>query len=182
MKPILINAYSALELSVNTPDHIAQRAQLCTPSIVHFDPTYGTLQFTTSCSGSANTWIQTVTFNDWWSTILLEDPEQMETPVDIQTELADNPEENLSIPVDDSRVVKPTSTWEDVRNMYPELINMDIQIHCNCPAFLYWGSWHNLEQTDTAIYNEGTPFPHTRDTSGSNIICKHLSAVFASFF
>lgn len=195
MRPIVINAYSALELTMNAPEKVSERAAVCTPTLVHFAPSNGLIQFRTNCSGSGNTWVQTVTFNDWWSVVTLDNPENIETPEYLETlenteppPLDDagqviQPQAQLQEP-DNYRLVKPTATWEEVRDMYPELINMDIQVFCNCPAFQYWGSRYHLEQTDSAIFNEGTPKPDIRNPEPEqpNIICKHLAAVFANFF
>ena len=75
-----------------------------------------------------------------------------------------------------------TESWPEVLAKFPELVNMDIMVHCDCPAFLWWGSWYNLEQRDTSLFPEGIPFPHVRDPALNNIICKHLAAVFANHF
>jgi len=77
---------------------------------------------------------------------------------------------------------EPNIPWETVLSSTPEIVNMDVQVHCNCPAFLWWGSWNQLEQRDSALFPEGTPYPYTRDPDGNNIICKHLAAVFRQHF
>jgi len=176
---ICITAATALDLSMNAPYWVEDRSALCTPQLIHFDPTYGTLQFNTNCSGSNNTWIQTITFNDWWSIVTLENPDQIESLPDMGTE--DNTElDEVSEEAD--RLVTMSSTWEEVLGLYPELVNADIQVHCNCPAYRYWGSWYQLEQDNTSIYPEGIAQPTTNDPQGNNNICKHLAAVFRAYF
>lgn len=181
---IRIKAYSALELSMNAPYWVEDKAALCTPTLIHFDPAYGTLQFNTNCSGSRNTWIQTITFIDWWSVVTLEDPNQIETLPDMET--SDNTELDHTSEHND-KLVTQHSTWEEVRGMYPDVINLDVQVHCNCPAFRWWGAWYNLEQNNSAIYPENIQAPNPElgnqyELRVANNICKHLAAVFRMYF
>ncbi len=50
----------------------------------------------------------------------------------------------------------------------------NIQVHCGCPAFLFWGSQYILTQLDAAIVPE-TRFPHIRNPHLKGIVCKHLN-------
>ena len=59
--------------------------------------------------------------------------------------------------------------------------DLDIQVSCSCPAFLYWGAQWNLHQRDGLL---GTPRPLLQapterlDLRGNYVICKHCHAVF----
>jgi hypothetical protein len=59
--------------------------------------------------------------------------------------------------------------------------DLDVQISCSCPAFLYWGAQWNLHQRDGLL---GTPRPQLQapseqlDLRGNFVICKHVHAVF----
>lgn len=49
----------------------------------------------------------------------------------------------------------------------------NIRLHCDCPAFTYWGYQYMLTQTDSSIIPE-TRFPHIRNPNLKGIMCKHL--------
>jgi hypothetical protein len=59
--------------------------------------------------------------------------------------------------------------------------DLDLQVSCSCPAFLYWGAQWNLHMRDGLL---GTPRPQLTaptdrlDLRGNFVICKHLHAVF----
>jgi hypothetical protein len=59
--------------------------------------------------------------------------------------------------------------------------DLDVQVSCSCPAFLYWGAQWNLHQRDGLL---GTPRPQLvapterLDLRGNYVICKHVYAVF----
>ena len=59
--------------------------------------------------------------------------------------------------------------------------DLDVQVSCSCPAFLYWGAQWNLHQRDGLL---GTPRPELQppterlDLRGNFVICKHIHAVF----
>jgi hypothetical protein len=72
-------------------------------------------------------------------------------------------------------------SWAELIAEIPEVTQMDITVHCNCPAYLYWGSQYNLTQLDTAIVPEHRS-PVIRDPSNENMVCKHLYAVLTTFF
>jgi hypothetical protein len=59
--------------------------------------------------------------------------------------------------------------------------DLDVQVSCSCPAFLYWGAQWNLHQRD-GLYGEPRPelvAPTERlDLRGNFVICKHAHAVF----
>ena len=59
--------------------------------------------------------------------------------------------------------------------------DLDVQVQCSCPAFLYWGAQWNLHQRDGLL---GPPRPKLQapterlDLRGNYVICKHIHAVF----
>jgi hypothetical protein len=59
--------------------------------------------------------------------------------------------------------------------------DLDIQVQCSCPAFLYWGAQWNLHQRD-GLLGPSRPLlqaPTERlDLRGNFVICKHIHAVF----
>src|SRR5271157_5826069 len=59
--------------------------------------------------------------------------------------------------------------------------DLDIQVSCSCPAFLYWGAQWNLHQRD-GLLGPARPklqAPTERlDLRGNYVICKHVHAVF----
>lgn len=152
-----IDAESFLDLRMNTPSWVDDRAALCSSSLISFDSLYGVLQFNTSCAGSGNTWIQTVQYKDWELLV-------------------------------DEEIRNSGGSWDQIRSQAPEYVNYDILVHCNCPAFLWWGANYNLTVRDTSMYpNSIAPDP-TRNTPENyqmkmqNVICKHLASVFNNFF
>jgi hypothetical protein len=58
--------------------------------------------------------------------------------------------------------------------------DLDVQLNCSCPAFLYWGAQWNLHQRDGLL---GKPRPELvaptqrLDLRGNFVICKHCKAV-----
>jgi hypothetical protein len=59
--------------------------------------------------------------------------------------------------------------------------DLDLQVSCSCPAFLYWGAQWNLHQRD-GLLGPARPelqAPKERlDLRGNFVICKHIHAVF----
>lgn len=59
--------------------------------------------------------------------------------------------------------------------------DLDVQVQCSCPAFLYWGAQWNLHQRDSLL-GPSRPMlqaPKERlDLRGNYVICKHIHAVF----
>jgi hypothetical protein len=59
--------------------------------------------------------------------------------------------------------------------------DLNVQVSCSCPAFLYWGAQWNLHQRD-GLYGDPRPelvAPTERlDLRGNYVICKHVHAVF----
>jgi hypothetical protein len=74
------------------------------------------------------------------------------------------------------RVKFDVSKVEDTQNAN----DLDVQLNCSCPAFLYWGAQWNLHQRDGLL---GKPRPELvaptqrMDLRGNFVICKHCKAV-----
>jgi len=174
-------AESVLELSTQAPGWVEDRSMLCSPALAYFDANTGFLQFNTSCSGSRNAWTQTVLFDDWDSIVTRREPPQPWGPLEPETD--EEMEERLEREtLEEETSIIGTESWPEVLAKFPELSFMDVKVHCDCPAFLWWGSQYSLEQRDTALNPAGVPFPHVRDPALNNIICKHLEAVFTQHF
>lgn len=171
---IITTAESVLDLKVSAPDWVDSKAAICTAQLAHFDIVSGLLQFNTACAASRNTWVQTVMFEDWNSVVTFQ--QEQPAPLEEEEELVQE------LPVEEGNFVEGMESWPEVLAKYPELVNMDVKVHCNCPAFLWWGSWYNLEQRDTALFPEGVPYPGVNDPALNNVICKHLAAVFSQHF
>jgi hypothetical protein len=172
---IRTTAESVLDLRMSTPSWVDDRAVLCAPNLIHFDAIAGFLQFQTQCAGSRNSWVQTIVFNDWESIVSLRMPWG---PLMPETDEERMTREKL----EEETTILGTESWQDVLAKFPELINMDLLVDCSCPAFLWYGSEYALTERDTALFPEGVPYPHVRDRNLSNIICKHLAAVFEHYF
>ena len=59
--------------------------------------------------------------------------------------------------------------------------DLDVQVQCSCPAFLYWGAQWNLHQRDGLLgpARPALQAPTERlDLRGNYVICKHIHAVF----
>lgn len=59
--------------------------------------------------------------------------------------------------------------------------DLDLQVSCSCPAFLYWGAQWNLHQRDGLLDSPRPELvaPTERlDLRGNYVICKHIHAVF----
>src|SRR5271154_1326623 len=59
--------------------------------------------------------------------------------------------------------------------------DLDLQVSCSCPAFLYWGAQWNLHQRDGLLgpaRPELTAPTERLDLRGNYVICKHIHAVF----
>ena len=52
----------------------------------------------------------------------------------------------------------------------------NIRLHCDCPAFKFWGSQYILTQLDAAIVPE-MRMPHIRNPHLKGIVCKHGNRV-----
>jgi len=76
----------------------------------------------------------------------------------------------------DVRVKFDVSQVQDTQNAN----DLDVQLNCSCPAFLYWGAQWNLHQRDGLL---GKPRPELvapterLDLRGNFVICKHCKAV-----
>lgn len=160
---ILIHADSLLELEVNIPYWVDQRSALCNPRLEHFDAISGLLQFFTTCAASKNTWVQTLMFDGWNDIVYVVPP-------------------GYPFPEEDENAIRGDEPWETIRSRFPELINTNVRVHCNCPAFLWWGSWYNVDDRGSALYPGEAVAPNIRDPDRNNIVCKHLAAVLHRYF
>ena len=173
----IILAESVLDLNTSSPYWVDDRASLCAATLTYFDAVGGLLNFNTTCAGSGNTWTQAVLFTDWDNFVKIRVPDEW-GPLYPETDEEKAERERL----EEETTIIGNEDWPTVKAKFPELINADVKVSCNCPAYLWWGSKYNLEQRDTDMHPEGVPFPHIRDPENQNIICKHLAAVFNQHF
>lgn len=153
---IKLFAYSARELVNYVAGPTRARAGECNSSLVYFSLN-GTVDFSTHCSTSNNTWQQRV---------LLEDIK--------------------SIPEDE---LENVHGFEDL-SKYPDVLNGNIRVGCNCPSFVFWGNAYEVDSVDSgegslgryqdAGYPEGRP--PTRNIHLPGYLCKHLISVISTFF
>ena len=52
----------------------------------------------------------------------------------------------------------------------------NLQVHCNCPSYSFWGFQYIMTQLDASIFPE-TRFPGIRNPHIKGIVCKHLIRV-----
>jgi len=87
----------------------------------------------------------------------------------------------------DGKMVSNPKGWEVRIKFDPSKIddkstvdNLDVQLNCKCPAFLWWGAQWNLGEGD-ALYNKNKPQPlykaPTDPSRFQNVICKHVKVV-----
>lgn len=55
-------------------------------------------------------------------------------------------------------------------------VSGDLQVHCTCPAFNWWGYRYIVAQLDTGLYPQETR-PNVRNPSQRGTVCKHLATV-----
>lgn len=56
----------------------------------------------------------------------------------------------------------------------------DLELHCTCPSFLFWGYQYLLTQMDAAMVPEQRP-PDVRNPGRRGIVCKHLNRSLRAF-
>lgn len=49
----------------------------------------------------------------------------------------------------------------------------NVRVHCNCPAYVFWGFQYIMTQLDASIYSEDR-FPRIRNPELKGVVCKHL--------
>lgn len=162
-------ALSATDILADADSGSASRASECTPQLYRFDINTGTLDFVTRCARSANAWEQRIQLIDL-NYILDEDEKLEEEPVE-------EGYEGSEVGVDTPKIV----TFEQLIEAHPEVLESDILIHCNCPAYLYKGYKYLMTQLDTALEPEER-YPDQKNPDLEGTVCKHLIAVLRRYF
>jgi hypothetical protein len=81
--------------------------------------------------------------------------------------------------------------WNQLKSAYPDVLDLDIKVSCDCPAFVYWGSAYIVDQLDSGdtslLRYEHNPAPehrppNVRDPGLDKTLCKHLASVLQRFF
>jgi hypothetical protein len=78
-------------------------------------------------------------------------------------------------------ILEQKYSWDQIIQEYPEILSFDARIHCDCPAYLYWGYAYINTQLDTQLVNEDR-FPGVRNPGLDGIICKHISSILSRYF
>ena len=149
-------AYSARELLSYVAGPTMSRSSGCSTTLLTFSLN-GTVDFSTHCNVSDNTWQQRVVLDD----IKL-------------------------IPEDE---LPEVGSMEDLHK-YPEVLNGNVHVGCNCPSFVFWGNAYEVDSVDSG---EGTltrykngPHPETRPPTRNihlpGYLCKHLISVLSKYF
>jgi hypothetical protein len=161
---ILKRAVTVSELRPRAPDYTKTRSVSCISTIDDFDKTHGIITFRTSCAQSGNPWMQMVIFKEWAE---LADLQLIDTADTIYTDQAWG------------------DTWPDVYQKNPGLRDAEVMVHCECPAFVWWGSQYILTTEDTSVYPQSIApdpgYPGHQNIM-NNAICKHLTAVLDTHF
>jgi hypothetical protein len=56
----------------------------------------------------------------------------------------------------------------------------NVQLHCTCPSFLFWGYQYILTQYDASLVPQER-FPKIRNPQLKGIVCKHLNRTLKAF-
>lgn len=195
----------------------SSRSSECTPALQSFNIDNGSLQFNTHCASSRNTWTQRIQFREWnrilekyvmtdedileklshlilaqqdeyGPTVLLptDDVEEVRDE-DIMQYYVDETEEGQELSVRDIGDI----TFDEIKKEFPEVVSLDINVSCNCPAFLYWGSAYIMDLYDSGEQSlprytdpsiPETRYPVIRDPQLDKGLCKHLIAVLTKYF
>ncbi len=85
-------------------------------------------------------------------------------------------------------LIRKNLGWEGIKQEIPEILDSQAEVHCDCPAFTYWGHVYNLTQDSGALYPNAIP-PSAVDSEGRLLrdpdarrSCKHLIAVYRAYF
>lgn len=69
----------------------------------------------------------------------------------------------------------------DVREKVRLAITGNLKLHCNCPAFLYYGYDYILSQLDARAHGEENRFPRIKNPHLQGVMCKHCLKVMEAF-
>jgi len=90
----------------------------------------------------------------------------------------------------DPQELKKLTTLREAREKFPEIKDMDVEVSCNCPAFVLWGPAYNNDSISTGEKtlprHDNAPIPETRppdirDPNREKQLCKHLVSVLKLF-
>ena len=80
--------------------------------------------------------------------------------------------------------------WNQMKNEYSEVLDMDVKVGCGCPAFVFQGPAYIVDQMNSGepslprYKNSPIPegrAPNVRDPSLDHTLCKHLTSVINRF-
>lgn len=98
------------------------------------------------------------------------------------------------VALDDINLV-PAEALSSIQNFtdlskYPEVLNGNIRVGCNCPSFVFWGNAYEVDSVDSGDGSlrryKDHPHPETRAPARNvqlpGYLCKHLISVLSKFF
>lgn len=150
---IYVSALDARDILADVDMPTAERAYGCNPQMYRFDLETASMDFVTRCNTSGNPHEQRVQLIDF----------------------------NYIIPEEERNELTPGISFEQLRAVYPELLESNLLVDCRCPFFTYYGRQYIMTQLDTALSPENR-FPEIRNPELSGTVCKHLVAVLRKYF
>jgi len=151
-----ITALNADDILRDVDQGSSERSGGCISSIDSLDISSGSMDFTTRCAGSRNTWQQRIQLYDW----------------------------NYVIPEEEREFLE--SNWDKLKADYPDLLHSDLKLHCRCPSFIYSFHYlsdqmdYALEPQPNPPGSINRDNPRNPDLEGT--VCKHLISVLRTFF
>jgi len=86
--------------------------------------------------------------------------------------------------LDAETIIAPEKTHQvtsldSLLNLYPEIVDTDIKVGCNCPAFKYFYSYI-ITQLDSDLEKEER-YPYIRNPQLDGSFCKHLATIVRKY-
>ena len=146
-----INALNADDILRDVDQGSSGRASGCNSQLARLDISSGSIYTVSRCSNSRNAWEQIIQIYDW----------------------------NYVIPEEEREFLDPD--WNKIKADYPELLNSELKLGCNCPAWVYQGYQYIGTELDYVLEPEHR-FPEIRNPDLEGTCCKHLIATLRTFF
>lgn len=73
------------------------------------------------------------------------------------------------------------TSFDQLKQEYPEILDGDIKVFCDCPSFIYGGFAYINTQLDTSLESEDR-YPGIKNPGLEGTVCKHLLAILNRFF
>ena len=187
------NAYSANDILLGADDLRINNARSCTSQMYVFDQNTAVVDFVTSCAGSKNSWPQRIQIMDYNYIVDREEDmveeEVFEEPLE---EVGDYESQQLDVSQqiitptqpDTQRIIEDSKpkivTFDDLKRLYPEIINSDLRVYCDCPDFIFRYNFIT-NQLDFHLEPQSVP-PDITNTDQIGTVCKHIVAILSTYF